>query len=67
MMTVPEVREHAENLRNHAVLKRHQVEQGAYHGSRKANLDLILALEGRVAELLAQCDAVEEAAVLLLT
>lgn len=60
-MTVAEVREHAGRLQDHAVLKRHQVQQGVYRGDLEANLSLITALENRVRELLAQCDAVEAA------
>lgn len=59
MMTVAEIRDHAARLQNHAALRRRQIEHGVYRGSREANLALISALEGRVAELLAHCDAVE--------
>lgn len=59
MMTVAEVREHAERLRGQADLRRRQVKRGVYRGSLEDNLRLITALEGRVDELLTHCDAVE--------
>lgn len=63
-MTVAEIREHAARLQDHLDLRRHQVTQGYYSGSRTANLALITALEGRIAELTAQCDALEAPTVL---
>lgn len=58
-MTVSEIRDHAERLQGRLTEERHRVRDGHYTGHPAANLKLITALEGRVAELLSQCDALE--------
>lgn len=60
-MTVTEIRDHAERLQGRLDAERRKVHAGNYQGHPHANLGLIEALEGRVAELLAQCDVVEAA------
>ena len=60
MMTLPEVRDHAQILQDHLDHKRHQVEQGRYTGSLEDNLNLITALDGRVTELLALCGKLQD-------
>lgn len=60
-MTVTEIREHAGQLQGRLDIERRKVRDGEYNGHPHANLDLIGALEGRVAELLAMCDQVEAA------
>lgn len=61
MMTVDEIREHAQRLQGRLDDERRRVTAGEYSGHPSANLKLIAALEGRVAELLDQCDAAEAA------
>lgn len=61
MMTVVEVREHAERLQGRLETERKKVETGQYTGPRSVHLELIEALEGRIGELLDQCDRVEAA------
>lgn len=61
MMTVDEVREHAGRLQGRLDDERKKVETGRYTGPRSVHLELIEALEGRIGELLAQCDTVEAA------
>lgn len=58
-MTVTEIREHAEQLRGRLQEERRKVGDGTYSGHPHANLVLIEALEGRVAELLSMADRVE--------
>ena len=58
-MTVTEIREHAGQLQGRLDIERRKVREGKYSGHPHANLGLIEALEGRVAELMAQCDALE--------
>lgn len=60
-MTVTEIREHAGRLQGRLDIERRRVRAGEYGGHPHANLGLIAALEGRVAELLALCDVVEAA------
>jgi len=64
-MTVNEIRGHAARLQDRLDLERRRVEHGGYLGNRECNLDLVRALEGRITELLAHCDAVEAAAALV--
>lgn len=59
MMTVEDVREHAERLQGRLDLERRRVGSGGYTGHPAANLELISALEHRVAALLEQCDLLE--------
>lgn len=66
-MTVTEIRDHAEQLQGRLDIERRKVREGAYHGYPHANLGLIAALEGRVAELLKQCDEVEAAQAVAVT
>lgn len=59
-MTVTEIREHAGQLQMRLTEERHRMNAGDYgNGHPRANQELITALEGRVAELLYQCDVVE--------
>lgn len=62
MMTVDEVREHAERLQGRLETERKKVETGHYTGPRSVHLELIEALEGRIGELLDQCSKVEATA-----
>jgi len=59
-LTVTEIREHAGLLQGRLESERLRLAAGDYgNGHPRANLRLIEALEGRVAELLKQCDEVE--------
>ncbi len=59
MMTVDEIKEHAGQLQGRLDAERRKVRAGQYCGHPHANMALIEALEGRVAELLYQCTALE--------
>lgn len=61
MMTVQEIKEHADRLQDRLDAERHKVLRGEYRGSPEANLALIAALDGRITELKAQCAALEAA------
>lgn len=58
-LTVDDIREHAERLQGRLEEERARVTSGKYSGHPAANLELIAGLEGRVAELLADCDRYE--------
>lgn len=59
-LTVNEIREHANLLQGRLEYERLRLDAGDYsNGHPRANLELIEALEGRVAELLKLCDTVE--------
>jgi len=55
-MTIGEIEDHAENLRGRLESERGKVRRGEYLGDRRTNSRLIDALEGRVDELVRQCD-----------
>lgn len=59
MMTVTEIREHASRLQDLMNIKRGQLARGEYTGNLGDNLHLVEALEGRIRELQAHCDAAE--------
>lgn len=59
MMTVDDVRDHAGRLQDRLDLERRRISSGSYTGHPAANLELIAALENRVAALLEQCDLLE--------
>jgi hypothetical protein len=50
-MTVAEIEDHAARLRGRLDEEKRKVRDGDYVGSRRANLALIAALEGRLGEL----------------
>ncbi len=60
-MTLTEIEDHAGTLRARLTAERRKTDQGGYGGSRRANLRLIGALEGRVDELVRQCRLLQEA------
>lgn len=61
-MTTTDIRAHADQLQGRLEIERKKVATGEYGGHPSANLHLIDALEGRIKELLDQCDAVDAAA-----
>lgn len=62
MMTIAEIRDHTDQLQGRLETERRKIERGHYSGPRSVNLALVHALEGRVTELLAQCEEMERAA-----
>lgn len=58
-MTVDDIRDHAALLEGRLEEERNRVRSGRYSGHPAANLRLIAGLEGRVAELRAECDRLE--------
>jgi hypothetical protein len=62
-MTIREIEDHAGRLHDRLQEEKHKVRRGEYDGPPQANLNLIRALEGRIDELLRQCQAAEPARV----
>lgn len=60
-MTVDEIMEHAMRLNDRLAEEVRKVHRHEYTGDHAANLELIRALEGQVAELLVQCESLRAA------